>query len=53
MKRLRRTGAWLRAWWPGRRIDLEFEEELESHIALHIDDNVRAGLPLDEARAVR
>ena len=27
-----------------------FEEELESHLQLHIDDNIRAGMPPDEAR---
>ena len=27
-----------------------FDEELESHLQLHIDDNVRAGMPPDEAR---
>src|SRR3954469_4789849 len=30
--------------------DREFQEELESHLQLHIDDNVRAGLSPPEAR---
>jgi predicted permease len=33
----------------GRR-DLDFAEELDSHLQLHIEDNVRAGLAPDEAR---
>jgi predicted permease len=28
----------------------DFDEELECHLQLHIDDNLRAGLPPDEAR---
>src|SRR5215470_20120859 len=28
----------------------EFAEELESHLAMHIEDNLRAGMPLEEAR---
>ena len=28
----------------------EFAEELESHLALHIEDNVRAGMSPEEAR---
>ena len=30
--------------------DLEFTEELESHLQLHIDDNLRAGMGPEEAR---
>jgi putative ABC transport system permease protein len=30
--------------------DREFVEELESHLAIHIEDNLRAGMSLDEAR---
>jgi macrolide transport system ATP-binding/permease protein len=50
---MRRLRAW--AWRvagtlrPGRR-DREFLEELESHLQLHADDNVRAGLSPEEAR---
>jgi putative ABC transport system permease protein len=32
--------------------DREIGEELASHLQLHIDDNVRAGMSLDEARRV-
>ena len=34
---------------PGRR-EHEFEDELASHLQLHIDDNIRAGMTPDEAR---
>ncbi len=33
----------------GRR-EREFAEELESHLALHIADNLRAGMSPEEAR---
>ena len=47
----------LRAWWsriagfvrPGAG-ERDFDDELESHINLHIDDNIRAGMTRDEAR---
>ena len=35
----------------GRR-EREFAEELESHLALHIEDNLRAGMTPEEARRV-
>jgi len=49
----------LRALWvrladvvrPGRR-DRDFDEELASHLQLHIDDNLAVGMPPDEARRV-
>ena len=44
----------LRALWfrllRGRRAQDEFEEELESHVAMHTDDGVRAGLSANKAR---
>ena len=47
----------LRAWWsritgfvrPGAG-ERDFADELESHIELHTDDNIRAGMTPDEAR---
>jgi predicted permease len=33
-----------------RRQDLELADELRSHLAAHIDDNIRAGMTPDEAR---
>jgi hypothetical protein len=34
----------------GRRRDREFEDELESHLQMEIDDNVRRGMTPGEAR---
>ncbi|MEO7889747.1 MAG: ADOP family duplicated permease [Vicinamibacterales bacterium] len=34
----------------GNRRDRDFAAELDSHIQLHIDDNIRAGMTPDEAR---
>ncbi|HVQ41744.1 MAG TPA: FtsX-like permease family protein [Vicinamibacterales bacterium] len=47
----------LRAWWsriagfirPGAG-ERDFDDELQSHIGLHTDDNIRAGMTPDEAR---
>ena len=50
MRRLR--ALWVRiddAAKPGRR-DRDFNEELASHLQLHIDDNIAAGMASDEAR---
>jgi hypothetical protein len=50
MRRLR--ALWVRiddAAKPGRR-DRDFNEELASHLQLHIDDNIAAGMAPDEAR---
>jgi putative ABC transport system permease protein len=33
-----------------KRRELEFAEELESHLAMHIEDNLRAGMSPEEAR---
>src|SRR5215813_10807028 len=35
-----------------KRLEHEFAEELESHLAMHIEDNLRAGMSPDEARRV-
>lgn len=49
----------LRAWlirvlslFRSARRERDFAEELEAHLQLHIDDNVRAGMSLEEARRV-
>lgn len=50
MSTLRRV---LRRLWhsaAGRRDDVRFQEELEDHLARQVDENVRAGLPPQEAR---
>ena len=47
----------LRGWarrlaglWPSERRERELAEEIESHLQMHVDDNVRAGMAPDEAR---
>jgi len=47
----------LRAWLdklngvvPGQEQELDFSSELESHLQLHIDDNLRSGMAPEEAR---
>jgi predicted permease len=47
----------LRAWlfrigglFARKRRDLDFNAELESHLQMHIDDNLRSGMTPDEAR---
>jgi len=50
---MRRLRAWLLRLGElfGRnRREREFDAEMESHLALHIDDNLRAGMSLDQAR---
>lgn len=51
---------WLRSFWVRlgavfsaarrERADQEFEEEIESHLAMHVEDNVRAGMTPAQAR---
>ncbi len=43
---IRRLGGLFRT----RQRDRELDAEIESHLQLHIDDNLRAGMSLDEAR---
>jgi hypothetical protein len=47
----------VRAWLPrlagvfgARRRGRDFDEELESHLQLHVDDNIRAGMTAQAAR---
>src|ERR1700680_934642 len=50
---MRLVRAWLRrcaGLVNGTRADRDLAAELESHLQLHIDDNVRAGMTPDEAR---
>jgi predicted permease len=48
--RLRGALVRLRAVFQRRRLDRELAMEIESHLAHHIDDNLRAGMNADEAR---
>ncbi len=50
---MRRVRAWSRrlaGLVTGARRDRDFADELESHLQLHVDDGIRAGLSPDEAR---
>jgi putative ABC transport system permease protein len=50
---MKQARAWfhrLAGMFAGRRADSEFSAEIESHLQLHIDDNVRAGMTPEEAR---
>ncbi|HKV09463.1 MAG TPA: ABC transporter permease [Thermoanaerobaculia bacterium] len=50
MRGLRALLVRLRAIFDRDRLDRELAAELESHLAMHIDDNVRAGMTPEEAR---
>jgi len=50
MKRLRAWGRRLRGTFQSGNREQEIAEELESHVQLHIDENVQRGMQLEEAR---
>lgn len=50
MRRLRALWVRLRGLQQSRRIDSDFAAELESHVAMHTEDGIRAGLSPQEAR---
>jgi predicted permease len=50
MKRLRAWLIRLAALLPAARRERDLSDEIESHLQLHIADNLRAGMPPDEAR---
>jgi putative ABC transport system permease protein len=50
MRKLRALWMRLRGLFSARRDDFEFEAELESHVAFHVEDGIRAGLSREEAR---
>ena len=50
MGRARELLARLLASWRRRQMDAEFDEELAAHLEMSVEDNVRAGLTLEEAR---
>jgi hypothetical protein len=50
MRPLRAVIARLRGLFGKSRRDREREEEIQEHLRMHIDDNVRAGMNPDEAR---
>jgi predicted permease len=50
MRRARRVLAKVRALVQGDRLDEDLRAELESHLALHVEDNLRAGMTPEDAR---
>ena len=50
MRRLRALFVRMRSQLRRDRLDRDLASELESHLAHHIDDNIRAGMTPDEAR---
>src|SRR5690349_5005461 len=50
MKRLRGWILRFGGLFNRRRKDLELEEEIESHLQMHIEDNLRSGMTPEEAR---
>ena len=50
MRTLRRLASRLAGLFGGKRSDSQFAAELESHLQLHTDDNLRAGMTPTEAR---
>src|SRR5262245_13713883 len=50
MRRLRGWFLRLGGLFHKRRKDCDFEDEIASHIQMHIEDNVRLGMPPEEAR---
>jgi len=50
MKRLRAGLARLAGILPSERRERDLEDELEGHLQMHMDDNVRSGMPAEEAR---
>ena len=50
MIRLRSILVRLRNYWSSARDERDFSDELESHLALHVDDGMRSGLEPAEAR---
>jgi hypothetical protein len=50
MSGLRAWGLRLAGLWKGAEREREFAAELEAHLQLHIDDNLRAGMSAEDAR---
>lgn len=50
MRKLRALWMRMRGIFGGRRAEAEISRELESHLAMHIEDNLRTGMTQEEAR---
>jgi putative ABC transport system permease protein len=49
-RRIRAGWLWLRGLVTRARADRDLQDEIESHLQMHIDDNLRAGMPYEQAR---
>jgi hypothetical protein len=50
MSRLRAWSQKIRAMFSREQLDREFTEELAGHLEMHIADNLRDGMPREQAR---
>ena len=50
MRSLRATAMRVIGLIGGRRTDHDLSDELDAHLAMHIEDNIRTGMSPDEAR---
>src|SRR5215472_412685 len=50
MKKVRALMVRLGGWFSRNKHERDLREEFESHLALHIDDNIRAGMTMEQAR---
>ena len=50
MRAMKRMIARLRSFATGRRGDERLHEEMEQHLFMQTEENIRAGMPPDEAR---
>jgi hypothetical protein len=50
MRRLRALGWRLAGLFQKERRDRELAEEIESHLQMHVEDNLRSGLSPEDAR---
>ena len=53
MRKLRAVLVRLAGWFGKTRREREWTAEFESHLRLHIEDNLRAGMSAEEARQSR
>src|ERR1700757_1855176 len=49
-RRLKRFGRRLPSWTPTRQDEARLQAEIEQHLAMQTEDNIRAGMPSAEAR---
>ena len=52
MIRLRVLASRLYGWLAPARLDADFEDEIQTHLAMLVDDNLRRGVPPEDARRI-